>query len=223
MNQFISNTFPKFFAALKGFMGKAVLPIIVVGLLVFSTACNADTSQVSMSKTSDASYSNPYSGDGQHQKELYKPVQPSKGGMNNYSDDFRYDTSKDVQESTRNLINRVERNLQKRADDPQDLATNARRDNPLGDKTRDTAENLRDKTGNLVEDFSEGTQRGVRNLKQNAERAGDAAPGVIQEAQRNAQGAGRDAAEGAKDLAGGAQRAANRAANTVQDRVQDNM
>ncbi|MBL1177156.1 hypothetical protein [Pantanalinema sp. GBBB05] len=223
MNQLFSNSFPKFFAALKGLVGKAVLPIVLVGVLVLSTACNADASQVSMSKTSDAGYSNPYSGEGQHQKELYKPVQPAKGGMNNYSDDFRYDTSKDVQESTRNLINRVERNLQKRADDPQDLAENARRENPLGDKARNTAENLKDKTGNLVEDFSEGTQRGIRNLKQNADRAGDTAPRVIQEAQRNAEGAGRDAVEGAKDLAGGAQRAANRAANTVQDRVQNNM
>ncbi|MGI0485084.1 hypothetical protein ACN4EK_06580 [Pantanalinema rosaneae CENA516] len=219
MNQLISNTFPKFMNALKGILGKAVLPIVVVGLLVLSTACNADTSRVSMSKTSDAAYSNPYSGEGQHQKELYKPVQPAKGGMNTYSDDFRYDTSKDVQESTRNLINRVERNLQKRADDPQDLATNARRENPLGDKARDASENLRDKTGNLVEDFSEGTQRGMRNLKQNADRAGDAAPRVVQEAQRNAQNAGRDAAEGAQDLAGGAQRAANRAANSLQDNM----
>lgn len=223
MNQLISNTVPKFMAALKGFMGKAVLLIAVVGLLVFSTACSSDTSRVSMSKPADAAYSNPYSGEGQHQKELYKPVQPAKGGMNNYSDDFRYDTSKDVQESTKNLINRVERNLQKRADDPQDLADNARRENPLGDKARNTAENLKDKTGNLVEDFSEGTQRGVRNLKQNADRASDVAPRVIQEAQRNAQGASRDTAEGVKDLAGGAQRAANRAANTVQDRVQDSM
>ncbi|HEY9617726.1 MAG TPA: hypothetical protein V6C64_12840 [Microcoleaceae cyanobacterium] len=219
MNQLISNSFSKFFAVLKGVIGKTILSIAVVGLLVFTTACNADASQVSMSKNSDAAYSNPYSGEGQHQKELYKPVQPAKGGMNNYSDDFRYDTSKDVQESTKNLINRVERNLQKRADDPQDLANNARRENPLGDKARDTAENLKDKTGNLVEDFSEGTQRGVRNLKQNADRAADATPRVIEEAGRNAQGAGRDTAEGVKDLAGGAQRAANRAAGSVRDNM----
>ena len=212
---------------LKQFAGVALAGFF----LMFSTACssgvNAQTPEKGPSYRSDSSYrsniksdsaSNPYSGTMGTQRELYKPTQKKVGGINNYNDDPKYDNDA-TQVQKNKLINQVERNLKKQADDPQELVQNIRDRNPLDDKAREVSRNVKSATQDLKTDLSEGTKRGVKNIQANTERAKDNLPHIFEEAKQNASGAGDDFRDGVRDLSTGAKRAVDRASSEIQDKA----
>lgn len=204
-------------AAIKTFISslrlkQAFIAVLACFLLLSTTACGTNASQAMDSPDS----SNPYAKDTGPKRELYKTMQKREGGMNEYNDDARYDKSSTKAEAKK-MVDNAERNLQKRATNPKEALDNARERNQLGDNLRQTSKNIGDSSDRLKDDFSEGTEKGMRNLKANTERAKNTIPDIVDEATQNLKGAGKDVQQGAKDLAKGAGRAAERATDSVKD------
>ncbi len=202
---------------------KQAFLVTLAGVFVLmSTACSskADAQMPPAGKAplQSANPTNPYDKDTGPQTDLYKTTQRPQKGMNNYNDDARYDKDA-TQADAQKLIKQVQKNLKNRATNPGDVVENVQKNNPLGEKAREFSRNVGDKTEQLKEDFAQGTQRGIRNLKANAENAKNDAPQVFEEAKRTAIGADQDAKAGARDLSKGFQRAAGRAADEIQDRA----
>ncbi len=225
MNRLINGAIASMNSFLKLLSIRQVLIAVLASVLLLSTtACGAGTNTTASSgayKADSNAYKNSVNNEGiDYQRELYKSTQSPKGGMNNYNDDNQYDkngTKADAQK----LINRAERNLQKKAESPQELVENVRDRNPLGRQARDASRNAGDVTEELKDDLSKGTQKGIENIKRNVEQARQSVPKVVEEAKRNAQEAGKDAQDSANDLSKGIQRATGRATDAVQDRTAD--
>ncbi|NJP09788.1 MAG: hypothetical protein HC866_10130 [Leptolyngbyaceae cyanobacterium RU_5_1] len=190
--------------------------------LLTSTACSSGVTRASNSSAyNSADNAGRYDRVAEPQKELYKPVQPRKGGINMYSDDPKYDADGTKSEA-RDLIKRVEQNIQtKGARNPGDIVENVRDRNPLGEKARDFSRNIGNLGEELKENITEGSQKGFVSVKKNIERLGENAPRVVDEARQNAMGATKDVREGAKDASQGFQRFADRASNAARDQVKD--
>lgn len=225
MNRLINGAIASMNSFLKLLSIRQVLIAVLASVLLLSTtACGAGSNTTASSgtyKADPSAYKNSVNNEGiDYQRELYKPTQSPKGGMNNYNDDNQYGknaTKADAQK----LINRAERNLQKKAESPQELVENVRDRNPLGSQARDASRNAGDVTEELKDDLSKGTQKGIENIKRNVEQARQSVPRVVEEAKRNAQEAGKDVQDSANDLSKGVQRATGRAAEAVQDRTAD--
>ncbi len=206
-------------ATIKTFISSLQLKqAFIAGLACFflfsATACGTNPTQAMDTPSYDSS--NPYAKDTGPKRELYKPTQKREGGMNNYNDDPRYDQASTKAEA-KEMVKNAERNLQKRATNPKEALDNARERNQLGNNLRQSSKNIGDATEQLKDDFSKGTEKGIKNLKANADRAKNAIPDIVDEATQNLKGAGKDAQQGAQDLARGVGRAAERATEAVQD------
>ncbi|PZV12182.1 MAG: hypothetical protein DCF22_12915 [Leptolyngbya sp.] len=197
MKDIISNLLTNIVSNLKKLQLKQVAIVMLAGfLVVFNTACSSKVADA----TNAVSNPNPYAGQGKVQKEMYGAVQKPAGGMNNYNDDAKYD-SKATQAQSKKYVERAQGNLKNRVDSPQEAVDNLRQKNPLGDKAQETAGNIQKSAEKLQKDFAKGTERGISNIKQNADRVSDAAPQVVEQAKQNAKGAGKDLIMGgSKDL-----------------------
>ncbi len=225
MNRLINGAIASMNSFLKLLSIRQVLIAVLASVLLLSTtACGAGSNTTASSgayKADPSAYKNSVNNKGiDYQRELYKPTQSPKGGMNNYNDDNRYDNG--TKADAKKLIKSAERNLQKKAESPQDLVKNARDNNPLGrEARREATRNAGNVTEELKDDLSEGTQKGIENIKRNVEQARQSVPRVVEEAKRNAQDAGKDVQESANDLSKGIQKATGRAANAVQEGTAD--
>jgi hypothetical protein len=208
---------------------QALIAVLAGFFLLTSTACGANTNTAS-ARSYDAApstyganeqpsrSSSPYDKGTGPQRELYKPKEPAKGGMNIYPNDPAYNRE-DVKADAKQLIDRAENRLQKRAANPQEAIENAREYNPLGEGVRKASQRIGDSAEQAKENITEGSQKGLRNLKGNVEKARQEAPDVVDTARQNADNATRGVREGARDLSQGAQRAADRAASAAKDRA----
>jgi hypothetical protein len=188
-------------------------------LLLVNTACS-QTSPPTSDRSHDAilgsansrggASSSPYQGQSQQQRELYDTVQPRKGGMNEYDDDFKQDSTSTKAKAS-DLVNRSKQNLQKRADSTEQYVKNYREGTPLNERVRNITEDVADPAKKLGENLSEGAEKGPRNIKENAAKFRENAPRVVEQAGRNAQGTVDNIREGAEDISKGAQKAAGRA------------
>jgi ElaB/YqjD/DUF883 family membrane-anchored ribosome-binding protein len=181
------------FATLIGFL---ILTNYVLG---FSLSANADEL---------------YDKQNKGQPEPYDMVQPRQVGANNYNDDPKYDTGR-VDDDAQRLINRAERNLQQKAQNPGDLVENAQRQNPIGEKARESSQRLQEGADEIKKGFYEGRRRGMRNIKENVEQAKREVPRVVDEAKDNAADATRGARETARDASGGLRGFFNRRASNA--------
>jgi hypothetical protein len=223
MNGFWSNAIARVTSFVKMLRLKQALIVTLVGLLVITTtACNGGDPRMSNNVgANQGSYgASPYDKNDGPTRELYKPVQKREGGMNNYNDDPRYDRDETKVERDK-MVQRAEKNLERRATNPQDVFSNIKNENPLDDKARATSDSLKSSTDKLVNDFSEGTRKGTRNLQENLDRAGDSAPRVLNEAKRNTAGAVDDVREGTEAILQGGKNVINRAGEVLQDKAGD--
>lgn len=197
MKDLISNLIANIVSSLKKLQLKQAAIVMLAGfLLMFNTACSSKVADA----TESVSDPNPYAGQGKMQKEMYDAVQRPAGGMNNYNDDAKYDSDK-TQMQNKKYVERAQGNLKNRVDSPKEAIDNLRQENPLGDKVQESAKNVQQGAEKLQQDFAKGTERGINNIKQNLERASDAAPQVVDQAKQNAKGAGKDLIMGgSKDL-----------------------
>ena len=137
---------------------KAVLSFLAIALLVTTTACNG--SEV-VSKTN---LENPPPG---KITELYKPITPPVGGMNNYSDiDPRVDTSKADGKADR-LIKQA-KDLERKDTNPFDQIKKQFDRKGIQERVGDTAESVSQSAQETAEGLSEATRKGFANVKENA-------------------------------------------------------
>lgn len=198
---------------------KQILVVTLAGFFVLtSTACSAGTDVRSASNggVKQQSYgASPYDKNDGPTRELYKPTQKREGGMNNYNDDPKYDRE-DVKANAQKRVQQAAENLDKnQAHNPPEVFSNIKNRNPLDDKARESGESIKASTDKLVNDFSEGTRKGTRNLQENLDRAGDNAPRILNESKRNAKGAADDVREGIDPLLQGGKSVIERAGQAI--------
>jgi len=221
MNSLFSNAIARVTSFVKTLRLKQVIVVSLVGLLVItSTGCASGVNAAApRDDVSGRSYNSPYDKNDGPTRELYKPTQKREGYFNNYNDDLKYDRD-DVKANAEKRVQQAAENLDKnQAHNPKEVFSNIKNRNPLDDKAQETADSISDSTKKLVNDFSEGTRKGTQNVKENVDRAADAAPRIANEAKRNAQGAANDVLEGAGVVVKGGQKAASRAGQEAQDRM----
>jgi hypothetical protein len=137
---------------------KAVLSFLAIALVVTTTACNG--SEVA-SKTN---LENPPPG---KITELYKPITPEVGGMNNYSDvDPRVDTSKADAKADR-LINQA-KGLERKDTNPLQQIKQEFDRKGIKQRVGDTADSVRESAEETADGISKGTRKGIANVKENA-------------------------------------------------------
>jgi len=156
-----------------------VVVVFLAGIVLFvSTACSnqpkVDASKVSSTDLNRPDTSSPYRLDKnqeKHLKESYS-TKPRQGGMNLHTDtDARRDLSATEAEADK-LVNRAERNLQRRATNPKEAVDNLR-DTASANKVSNNLDDATDRVGQSLKEMKQGAQRGARNLKENTENAAD--------------------------------------------------
>jgi hypothetical protein len=151
----IKSTLP--FFELRSFY-KAVLSFLAIALLVTTTACNG--SEVA----SKANLDNPPPG---KITELYKPITPEVGGMNNYSDvDPRVDTSK-VDAKVDRLIKQA-KGLERKDTNPLEQIKQEFDRKGIKARVEDTADSVGQSAKETATGVSKGTRKGLENVKENA-------------------------------------------------------
>jgi hypothetical protein len=240
MSNLISKLSLRLSAFFKGLRAKQIIAVLLGGfLLAFSTACNSATPRASVpGRSANQAFSRPadqqvkYSTDkakadssgtynlGDQSRELYAPIQSPTEGMNTYNDDLKYETGR-PQAKAKELVKNSQQNLKNRAENPQELLENARNDNPLGEKTRESYENIKEGANTVKRGATEGIREGTSNIKANAKQLSKQAPRVVDKAQQNAENAAENTADNANDVVTGLQRATGRATELVKDRFQD--
>jgi hypothetical protein len=137
---------------------KTFLSILAIALLVTTTACNG--TEVAAKTNLD----NPPPG---KITELYKPIAPAVGGMNNYSDvDPRVDTSKADAKAER-LINQA-KGLERKDTNPLQQIKKEFDNKGIQERVEDTAESVRQSAQETADGISKGTRKGLANVKENA-------------------------------------------------------
>jgi len=101
------------------------------------------------------------------------PLSPYKGGMNNFSDvDPRAGVAAEsAQKRADDLIKGAQSNLQRKSiDSPEQYVRNYQQGTPLGERVKRLGEDLGSSAQELQEGVTQGTQRGVENLKENLQK-----------------------------------------------------
>jgi gas vesicle protein len=186
---------------------KAVLVVMMAGVLLLTTACSNATTQA---KTDGGEVSVP----GQ--------VQPYEGGMNNFRDvdPTRLDTS-GSDAKAKALKDRVERNIEtKRVEGVDDLVDNVRA-NPIDRKAKQLGDDIKRGTENIKDDLQNITDKGSANVQRNLEKAPREVGKAVDQAADNAKQAGRNAVEGVQDLGDKASKVGQRAGEAIDDITDD--
>lgn len=144
-------------AELRSFY-KVALSFLAIALLVTTTACSG--SEVA-AKTN---LENPPAG---KITELYKPITPPVGGMNNYSDvDPRVDTTKMDAKADR-LVKQAQGLEQKDTNPLKQIEKELDRKG-IKERVEDTADSVSQSAKDTAEGVSAGTRKGFANVKENA-------------------------------------------------------
>ncbi|WP_310421990.1 hypothetical protein [Chamaesiphon sp. VAR_48_metabat_135_sub] len=135
-----------------------MLSFLAIALLVTTTACNG--SEV-VSKTN---LDNPPPG---KITELYKPITPEVGGMNNYSDvDPRVDTSKVDGKVDRSI--KQAKDLARKDTNPLQQVKKDFDNKGIQERVEDAADSVRQSAQETADGISKGTRKGFANVKENA-------------------------------------------------------
>lgn len=157
-----------------------VLAVVIAGvLLVVTTAC-ANPPAPTVSGTGS------YTERRGQQTELYAPVQKPKGGMNQYEDTEPTVDNKATKTEAKALVDRAKSNLRKSIDDPKDYARNYRDGAPLDERVERLTDDVTSSIKETGEDVVEGTQRGLRNIRENTQDAGKEVGRNVDQAARKA-------------------------------------
>jgi hypothetical protein len=178
MNNLISGAIASIASLVKFLCLKQALIVVFAGVLLFTSTACAGSSMASESGVNRGA--SPYDKNTGPQRELYAPTQQREGGMNIYNDDVKYDRDAN-KAKTEKIIQKSSQHLEKRAANPKEAIENlGDRDIPgeLGGVSR----NLGNRAQQMKDEVSAGTQRGMRNLKQNLNDAKEAVPDVVNQA-----------------------------------------
>jgi hypothetical protein len=179
MNNLISGAIASIASVVKFFRLKQVLVVVFAGFLLFTSTACAGSSVASEPGTYNRGTS-PYDKNTGPQRELYAPTQKPEGGMNVYNDDPKYDRES-TKAKTEKVIQKSTQHLENRAANPKEAIDNLG-DRDIPDELRGLSKNIGNRAERMKDEVSAGTQRGMRNLKQNLEDAKDAVPEVVNEA-----------------------------------------
>ena len=137
---------------------RAVLSFLAIALLVTTTACNS--SEVAAKKNLE----NPPPG---KITELYKPITPAAGGMNNYSDvDPRVNTDRADAKADR-LIKQA-KDLEQKDTNPQKQIEKGFDRKGIKERAEDTVDSVRKSAEETADGVAKGTRKGFANVKENA-------------------------------------------------------
>jgi gas vesicle protein len=140
---------------------KAALSFFAVILLVTTTACNGTNSTAKVDPLTNSN--NPAPG---KVTELYKPIAPAEGGMNNYSDvDPRIDRSAAKAKAER-LIDKTDK-LKQGGTNPFKQLGKQLDAKGLPERLEDTSKQITRSAQETADDVVKGTKRGYSNLKEN--------------------------------------------------------
>jgi gas vesicle protein len=160
VNLIRSTTKPNRSFKLKSLV-KVALSFFAVILLVTTTACNGGSSTAKVDPMTNSN--NPTPG---KVTELYKPIAPAEGGMNNYSDvDPRMDKSAAKAKADR-LIDKTDK-LQRDGTNPFKQLGKQLNEKGLPERIEDTAKQVNRSAKETADDVAKGTKRGYNNLKEN--------------------------------------------------------
>lgn len=155
------NKISRTFSAL-GFrsISRTILSLLAVVLLVTTTACNGAETNAKVAPTQTT---NPRPG---KITELYKPIAPPAGGMNNYSDvDPRQNTS-EADAKAKQLIDKTE-SLTKGGTNPFKQLGKQLDDKGIPERAGETAEKINRSAKETADDVAKGTRKGYENVKEN--------------------------------------------------------
>jgi hypothetical protein len=144
---------------------KVALSFFAVILLVTTTACNGTNSSPNSTAKVDplTNSNNPPPG---KVTELYKPIAPAEGGMNNYSDvDPRMDKSGAKAKADR-LIDKTDK-LQRDVTNPFKQLGKQLDEKSVPERVEDTGKQITRSAKETADDVAKGTKRGYGNLKDN--------------------------------------------------------
>jgi gas vesicle protein len=140
---------------------KSALSFFAVILLVTTTACNSTNSTAKVDPLTNSH--NPAPG---KVTELYKPIAPAEGGMNNYSDvDPRMDKSEAKARAER-LIDKTDK-LKQGGTNPFKQLGKQLDAKGLPERIEDTSKQITRSAQETADDVVKGTKRGYSNLKEN--------------------------------------------------------
>jgi hypothetical protein len=144
---------------------KVALSFFAVMLLVTTTGCNGTNSSPNSTAKVDplTNSNNPPPG---KVTELYKPIAPAEGGMNNYSDvDPRMDKSEAKAKADR-LIDKTDQ-IQRDVTNPFKQLGKKLDGKGLPERIEDTSKQVTRSAKETADDVVKGTKRGYSNLKDN--------------------------------------------------------
>lgn len=186
-------------AFLKRYRFDRMLIVLAAGIILFvNTACSPSSPS--------ASGSGSYTSKVEQPTELYDTVQEPKGGMNVYPDTDPRRSRDDLSAKASERIRQAEQNLNK-VQSREELADEVKAAAPFKQGIQDVTERVGSTVEELKEDFSEGTARGMQNLKRNAEQAREGVKDTVESATDNLQ-------DTADDVSGKVNRAARGATGT---------
>jgi hypothetical protein len=140
-------------------LAKTVLSLAAIVLVVTTTACNGITNAATK-----PTVNNPTNG---KITELYKPIVPQTGGMNNYTDvDPRVDTSK-AEGKTDRLIKQA-KDLEQKDTNPFKQLQKQFTQKGVNERAEDAVEGVNRSAQETADGVAKGTQKGFGNLKENA-------------------------------------------------------
>lgn len=178
----------KLIKALSSISLKNIVGVFLAGLLVLiSTACSANPPAARLSGEGSIHETKGY------KSELYKPVQPEqKGGMYPYSDTNV--SNRQAEAKGKALVENAKSNINK-VNNPEELLENYKTGKPFGERVKDLSESVGNAANEVAEDWKGGTQRGLRNAKNNTKEGfnnaqnavEDASTGFKRQASKNAQ------------------------------------
>ena len=139
-------------------LSKAVLSLAAIVLVVTTTACNGTNA------ATKPTVNNPSNG---KITELYKPIAPPTGGMNNYTDvDPRVDTS-NAKAKADQLIDQA-KNLENKNTNPFKQLQKQFDGKGINVRAEDAVEGVNRSAQETADGVAKGTRKGFDNLKDNA-------------------------------------------------------
>lgn len=142
---------------------KAAISLLAVMFLLVSTGCDGTQTNTKINPPGSAD-NMPTSG---KITELYKPITPPEGGMNNYSDvDPRMDTSEAKAKAQREIEKSAD--LQKGGVNPFKQLRKDLEDKGVTERAKDFSKDASNAAKENAQDFAQGTERGVENIKKNS-------------------------------------------------------
>lgn len=167
----------KLIQALRSISLKSIVGVFLAGSLLFiSTACSSNPPTARLSGEGSINETKGY------KNELYKPVQSEqKGGMYPYSDTDTPNRKAELKGKA--LVDNAKSNISK-VNNPQEFVENYKNGKPFPERVKDLSESIGDSASEVADDWRGGTQRGLRNLKNNAKQGVDQAQDTAEDAGR---------------------------------------